>query len=66
MLEKRITHQLLETGELSLTEREREALTLPAHSTTLALELDSETFHAQWSGKSRQLTGDMLTERMQD
>ncbi|MGP4058831.1 SNF2-related protein, partial [Mycobacterium sp. 4D054] len=66
MLEKRITHQLLESGELSLTEREREALMLPAHSTTLALELDSETFHAQWSGKSRQLTGDMLTERMQD
>ncbi|MGD9512519.1 SNF2-related protein [Mycolicibacterium sp.] len=66
MLEKRITHQLLESGELSLTEREREALTLPAHSTTLALELDGETFHTQWSGKSRQLTGDMLTERMQD
>lgn len=66
MVEKRITHQLLDTGELSLTERDREALTLPAHSTTLTLELDGETFHAQWSGKSRQLTGDILTERMQD
>lgn len=66
MIEKRITPQLLESGELTLTERESAALTLPGHSTTVTLELDSEEFHAQWSGRSRQLHGDLLTERLQD
>lgn len=66
MIEKRITHQLLESGELHLTERECTELTLPAHSTTLTLELEGEQFHAHWSGRSRQLTGDLLTERLQD
>lgn len=66
MIEKRITQQLLEVGELNLTERECGALTLPEHSTSLDLELDGEPFHAQWSGRSRQLTGDVLTERLQD
>lgn len=66
MIEKRITQQLLESGELSLTERECAALTLPEHSSSLDLELDGEPFHAQWSGRGRQLTGDVLTERLQD
>ncbi len=66
MIEKRITHQLLESGELALTERECAALTLPEHSTTLTLELEGETFCAQWSGRSRHLGGDLLTERLQD
>lgn len=66
MIEKRITPQLLESGELALTERESAALNLPGHSTTVTLELDGEEFHAQWSGRSRQLHGDLLTERLQD
>lgn len=66
MIEKRITYQLLEAAELTLTERECAALTLPAHSTTLTLELDGETFHAQWNGRSRKITGDLLAERLQD
>ena len=66
MIEKRVTQQLLESGELTLTERECAALTLPEHSTTLALELEGEEFHAQWSGRGRHLSGDLLTERLQD
>lgn len=66
MIEKRITEQLLEAGELVLTERESDALTLPKHSTTVTLELEGEEFHAQWSGRSRQLHGDLLAERLQD
>lgn len=66
MIEKRITHHLLEAGELTLTERERDALSLPEHSTSIDIELDGEPFHAQWSGRSRQLTGDVLAERLQD
>ncbi|MBU8827083.1 DEAD/DEAH box helicase [Mycolicibacterium goodii] len=66
MIEKPITHQLLETGELALTEREAQALSLPEHSTTITLELEDDEFHAQWSGRGRHLTGDMLAERLQD
>lgn len=66
MIEKRITHQLLEAGVLALTPAERAALALPEHSTTIDIELEGETFGAQWSGRSRQLTGDKLTERLQD
>ncbi|BBX27445.1 DEAD/DEAH box helicase [Mycolicibacterium alvei] len=66
MIEKRITQQLLEAGELTLTEREAADLALPQHSTTLSFELEGEPFHVQWSGRSRQLTGDLLTERLQD
>ncbi|WP_179476247.1 DEAD/DEAH box helicase [Mycolicibacterium vinylchloridicum] len=66
MIEKRITQQLLETGQLALTERECSALTLPEHSSSINLELESEPFLAQWSGRSRQLTGDLLGERLQD
>ena len=35
MIERRITEQLLENGELSLSERDCLALTLPEHSTTI-------------------------------
>lgn len=66
MIEKRITQPLLQSGQLTLTERECSALTLPEHSSSIDLELDGEPFHAQWSGRSRQLTGDVLTERLQD
>jgi len=66
MIEKRITHQLLEAGELVLTQLERANLSLPEHSSTIDIDLDGETFHAQWSGRSRQLSGDLLTERLQD
>lgn len=66
MIEKRITHQLLETGELALTEKECAALGLPEHSSDIAVELEGEQFRAQWSGRSRHLTGDMLAERLQD
>lgn len=66
MIEKRITHQLLDAGELVFTQLERESLQLPEHSTTIDVELEGETFHAQWSGRSRQLSGDLLTERLQD
>lgn len=66
MIEKRISHQLLESGELSLTKLESNALTLPEHSATIGMELEGEPFHAQWSGRSRHLSGDLLTERLQD
>lgn len=66
MIEKRITHQLLDSGELVLTPKEREALLLPEHSTTITVDVEGETFHAQWSGRSRKLTGEILTERLQD
>lgn len=66
MIEKRITHQLLDAGELVLTSLERENLQLPEHSTTIDVELEGEIFHAQWSGRGRQLSGDLLTERLQD
>jgi superfamily II DNA or RNA helicase len=66
MIEKRINDQLLETGELTLTDRECAALTLPEHSTTITIELEGETFGAQWSGRGRHLSGDMLAERLQD
>ena len=66
MIAKRITQPLLESGQLTLTERECSALTLPEHSSSIDLELEGEPFHAQWSGRSRQLTGDVLTERLQD
>ncbi|MGH3635984.1 MAG: hypothetical protein ACRDTS_18215, partial [Mycobacterium sp.] len=66
MIEKRITQPLLEAGALTLTVRERAELSLPEHSTTIEIELDGEMFGAQWSGRSRQLSGDMLTERLQD
>lgn len=66
MIEKRITEPLLEAGALVLTPRERVELDLPEHSTTINVELEGETFGAQWSGRSRQLSGDTLTERLQD
>jgi superfamily II DNA or RNA helicase len=66
MIEKRITEQQLESGTIALTEREQSELGLPEHSTTIDVELESELFKAQWSGRGRQLTGDMLTERLQD
>lgn len=66
MIEKRITQQLLEAGELVLTELESTELSLPKHSTTVTMDLDGEEFHAQWSGRSRQLHGDVLAERLLD
>ena len=60
MIEKRITQQLLEAGELVLTPTERADLALPEHSTTINIELEGEAFGAQWSGRTRQLSGDML------
>lgn len=66
MIEKRITLQLLETGELSLSERDCAALSLPEHSATIMLDLDGESFGAQWNGRSRNLRGDLLTDRLQD
>lgn len=66
MIEKRITQQLLEAGELVLTDLEATALALPRHSTTVTLELEGEQFHAQWSGRSQKLDGDVLAERLQD
>lgn len=66
MLEKRITPQLLEAGELVLTPTERADLALPEHSTTIKIELEGEVFGAQWSGRTRQFSGDILTERLQD
>ncbi len=66
MIEKRITRQLLEAGELTLTERESAALTLSQHSCSVPIELDGEQFYAQWSGRSRQLQGDRLKESLED
>ncbi|MCV7421376.1 DEAD/DEAH box helicase family protein [Mycobacterium yunnanensis] len=66
MIEKRITQQLLEAGELALTGREQAALGLPEHSTTVSLDLEGESFQAQWSGRSRKLSGEVLSERLQD
>ncbi|OBA90701.1 helicase [Mycolicibacterium mucogenicum] len=66
MIEKRITQQLLEAGELVLTDLEATTLTLPRHSTTVTLDLEGEQFHAQWSGRSQKLDGDVLAERLQD
>ncbi|MFZ0713979.1 DEAD/DEAH box helicase, partial [Mycobacterium sp.] len=66
MIEKRITQQLLEAGELVLTPTERVELALPEHSTTIKIELEGEVFGTQWSGRTRQLSGDMFTERLQD
>jgi superfamily II DNA or RNA helicase len=66
MIEKRITEPLLTAGTLVLTPRERAELGLAEHSTTINVELEDETFGAQWSGRSRQLSGDTLTERLQD
>lgn len=66
MIEKRITRQLLETGELTLTERESAALTLPEHTSMVSIQLEGESFGAQWNGRSRQLKGDVLAERLED
>lgn len=66
MIEKRITQELLEAGELALSPRERADLNLPEHSTTIEIDLDGEVFGAQWSGRTRQLSGDVFTERIQD
>lgn len=66
MIEKRITQQLLEAGELILTERESASLSLPQHSESVALELEGEEFYADWSGRSRQLHGDRLKEFLED
>lgn len=66
MIEKRITRQLLEAGELALTERESAALVLPQHSSTVLFELEGEQFHVQWSGRNRQLQGDRLKESLED
>lgn len=66
MIEKKLTHQLLESGELVLTVTERTALRLPEHSTTITIELEGEHFGVQWNGRSRKLFGDQLAERLQD
>ncbi len=66
MTEKRITQQLLETGEIGLTELEGASLGLPEHSTTIEVELEGDRFGVQWSGRSRLLSGDVLAERLQD
>ncbi|MGY4867316.1 helicase-related protein [Mycolicibacterium elephantis] len=66
MIEKRLTETLLEDGALALTERECAALELPEHSTTVELELDGESFTAQWNGRGRHLSGEYLAERLQD
>src|SRR5262249_7061918 len=34
--------------------------------TTIDIDLEGELFHGQWSGRSRQLGGDVLAERLQD
>lgn len=66
MIEKVISEKLLESGELSLTELESAALALPEHSTTIVLDLDGQRFGAQWNGRSRNLFGDILAEKLQD
>ena len=66
MIEKRITRQLLETGELTLTERESAALTLPEHTSMVSIEFEGKSFGAQWNGRSRQLKGDVFAERLED
>ncbi|MGB5796479.1 MAG: SNF2-related protein [Mycolicibacter algericus] len=66
MIEKRITPELLEAGELVLTPRDCVELALPEHSATIDIEVEGEAFGAQWSGRSRRLSGDLLTERLQD
>ncbi|OBK27430.1 helicase [Mycobacterium asiaticum] len=66
MIEKRISHQLLNTGELILTPNERTALALPEHTATVTIDLEGEEFVAQWSSRSRKLSGEVLLERLQD
>lgn len=66
MIEKRITYQLLDTGEIILSANERTALLLPEHSTSITIELEGEQFVAQWSGRSRKISGETLLERLQE
>jgi superfamily II DNA or RNA helicase len=66
MIEKRVTQQLLESGQVGLTELEASDLELPEHSNTVEAELEGERFSVQWSGRGRLLTGEILAERLQD
>lgn len=66
MIEKRVSQAVLESGELRLTPSEVIALELPEHTSTLNLELEGESFSAQWAGRGRYLHGELLTERLQD
>lgn len=66
MIEKRITLELLDNGELHLTPREVAELQLPQHSCAIDVELEGDRFSVQWSSRARALQGDILCERLQD
>ena len=65
-IEKRLTTQMIESGELPLGPMEHEALGLKLHSQEVLVSVaGGDHFYAQWSGRGRRLGGETLQESLQ-
>ncbi|WP_146228156.1 SNF2-related protein [Micromonospora sp. S4605] len=65
-VERTITAELLENGEISLGPVEQTRLGLPSHSADLALVVDDESLAVAWVAGRRRLHGEALAEYLQD
>ncbi|MFG2109823.1 SNF2-related protein [Micromonospora chersina] len=65
-VERVITEQLLEIGEISLGPVEHTRLRLPSHSADLTVVVDDESLPVAWIAGRRRLHGEALAEYLQD
>ncbi|MEV5693054.1 SNF2-related protein [Micromonospora globbae] len=65
-VERVITTELLENGEISLGPVEQARLGLPSHSADLTLVVDDEALAVAWVAGRRRLHGEALAEYLQD
>lgn len=65
-VEKEITEDLLGSGLITFGPAERDRLGLPEHSGEVELLIDGEEITASWRARTRHLTGETLTDRLQE
>ncbi|GAA1817468.1 DEAD/DEAH box helicase family protein [Planosporangium flavigriseum] len=65
-VEKTITEDMLDSGEIPLGPVEQQRLGIPDRSTALTLIADGDELPVAWSGGRRRLTGEPLLEYLQD
>lgn len=65
-VEKEITEDLLGSGLITFGPAERDRLELPEHSGEVELLIDGEAITASWRARTRHLTGETLTDRLQE
>ncbi|GII25716.1 helicase-related protein [Planosporangium mesophilum] len=65
-VERTITEEMLDSGEIQLGPVEQQRLGIPDRSTALTLVADGDELSVSWAGGRRRLTGEPLLEYLQD